>query len=499
MALFDLLKRLFLLIFPSWGNDHSPERERARLIGKLRQDTTFYEPLTNTLKAPFAQALSELQGLTVALVPVYRVILGPDEARRRSLLELLVTQRLERVGVSRDDLAFPNPPPPTSVEDWERTFSAKRSALRRPEVVEAARGWTTNLRLADLCAFDFEGLLEPFYPSGVQAAQPRRSTPAPRVLTALTDLYFLLPGLVIDRATAAVVVELGAALGLKTDPAELERLVTSVGAQLGRGLSPEFLADVIHCAGPDPFLGLHTTSPVSDPLPALEVSLTEAWNRAKEAYLKAKADLEFQSRVGRLFGSPPLEVDGYDSVTQGLVTRLELGRLAHVAPLRLVKNALVRWYQPTLRPALGELFVQGQFLDNEFKKGLVTVVDRLDALVASAPGFEAEAGQLRRTRIEPLRDLEESKLMALAARESLAPLLEVLETKASSRLQEFGQGMATLEACLGAVVDDWDARAGQVLGNVATLEAKAPALRAALSQSLGTLSEVRDLLTSPGN
>lgn len=499
MSLFDLLKRLFLLIFPTWGSEHGPERERARLIAKLRQDTTYYEPVTNSLKAPFAQALSELQNLTAGLVPVYRVILGPDEARRRSLIELLITQRLERLGVSREDLVFPHPPPPGSPDDWERTFSLKKSALRRPEVAEAARGWATNLRLADLCAFDFDGLLEPFYPSGVQAAQPRRSTPAPRVLTALTDLYFLLPGLVVDKATADVVVELGAALGLKTDPTELQGLVTSLGAQLTRGLSPAFLADVIRCVSPDPFLPLQAAAEVPDPIPALEASLTGAWNKAKEAHLRAKADAEFQAQVGRLFGTPPLEVDGYDAVTQGLVTRLELGNLGSVPSLRLVKNALVRWYQPTLRPALGELFVEGQFLDNEFKKALVQVVDKLDALGASAPAFELEAGQLRRSRIEPLRDLEESKLMALAARESLAPLLEALDAQATTRVVEFGQGMATLEASLGAVVDDWDARAGHVLGNVTTIEAKVPLLRATLSQSLGTLSEVRSLLVARGN
>ena len=489
MDLMAFLRRLLLLYFPEWGKNREKNVALSKIMARLRQRPNCpYVPLTDTMLPAFATSVQSLERLASRLRPLYQKTVGAGTR--------LLWRRLEALGFPPSAFVFPvaegaGLADGGDLETWDRQFDTRLAVFQTAGVTRLAQAWSMHQRLADLCAFDFDGLLKPFRASSPSG--PFGPAVGPSILEPLQDLLFLLPGIRIDEGVSSLVPEL-AELAALTDP-RAQPTLAGIDALLRSSFDPKDLADIARCIAGDPELVPRAAPEPVDLLGPLVEGLIAAYQTGKREYLKLQSDQDFQNRLQALFGNHRLDrVDGYASTDQSLLVGCGLPEYRNVAPLQVLKNFWKHHYQPRIRQAMGSFMLEVEFTDAKFKASFVEAVDALDRCLGRLGPFEEDTQVFLRTRIHSQLENLRNGLVARSAVERLKLGVEEIESVAERIVQGAFPALLRLEEHLTRLRNDLAARAPELIANRSQILTHSTHVGRDLDESLTAIHAVLGLL-----
>jgi len=497
-----MVQRFLLVYFPVWGKEKPRKRAFSTLIKKLRNKKELsYDPVRDILDAAFAESLLKLQRITNRLLPTYaKTVLGETENRQKTEAFLLATG-LKKLNRDLNDFRF-SVLSETIIQNEGRGLREMDSAFSNVLAIftndlfkEYNRGYEINLRLADLCSFDYASFLDHFV---VNKDSPGiyHFCYGKLALEHLLDLFFLTNGLEIEDSVETV-------FALFTDQVaisdygqeDLYKDLESLRNLLSSDFSSDMLADIIRCIKEDPAWEMKTTNSGADIFGDAVRVLTEDYQLERREFLRKRTEQDFLIHQKSLFGDRELlALGGY---TQEIGTRLFNGGLPdflYIRPLRIVKSFIEYFFQRQVYPALNSFFLEAEFVNPESKVTLRDAAEELDGLAKTIVKFEEDFVGASFSKINSIIERAANGFIDQTAKQRAKRTIDDINEEADRIIQRFFSRLALLYTSLMKIQIDMNARNPVLLQNAGTLSISKPGMIADLGNSVDLLEKVQRLL-----
>ncbi len=333
---------------------------------------------------------------------------------------------------------------------------------------------TDTLRLASLCAFDFDRLLKRFDPRFESTRTDYKlgfsEVPGEEALEQLLDLYFVIGRLQVTDAVAANVRSLASRLyrDASYDPDALTRAAERVRDMLQQAVPAPLVLDLIRAVRRDPAYLPRMDQGTEEHLAAFRRKVTEQYEHDRDRLAREAGRAALDADVKALFaGIELLALNGYSDEESAMLLRREMEGYDLVFPLRILKSFALACYENRLMDLVKRLLYEGTFRDRRFQESLSAAALAAESVRTRLEEFEGGFGNDGRFPLRLIhRSLDGHARGKASISAELRRIVRAVNREARKVLEEGSGAYYRLAIVLKDVLGDHKARVPEKVVNI---------------------------------
>ena len=379
--------------------------ERAdlkRITSKLRRsEPLFYAPLSDELQTAFATAVGVVRTFVAGINPIMqKTLLSQEQETVQRVQRRFLSLYLRGQGLTLESFSFEEMrrdgagDAPANVQDIDTRFRSRMAAFKKARLRAFLKGYEELSRLASLCTFDYDALLEKFDPVERKdsGAVSFRSCPGSKAADQLLDLFFVTGGFE-PSGLGIKLYKVLAKLAGDSAPGDdaLIKAFSRLQEALQTALSADVLGSIIRVVNMNPYFELDRDQPEITFVDEARRSIEEKYTAERDAYARQVVEKRVKAQIGSFFGSEPvLDMEGYNAKVNARLVDAGLQGFKYVNAIRLLKTFEARFYTPAIKGSYEALLAKGRFLSEDFNRQLVDAFNASNDLEITIGKFEED-------------------------------------------------------------------------------------------------------------
>ena len=491
-ALQDFLESIFFSSSP----EYKKKKELREIAAEIKKMSPPIYRTNKTLLPPFAHAVYQLYYF---LQPVKHILASTvssldinTSAKYQSLffessLSTDQKKQLQTFTIDERAKAFESyrkyEESKKKIQEQTQQFKSYIKLFRSSEFQEQEHTLIGLFFLADLCNFDYAGLLSHFNSAihletttaiigGDTLIEEFHEAPAQEVLQNLLDIQFIIRNIDLNDDVIKVVLFLAKSGQNYTEEyaEKIEQTLRSAGTLLSTVLHTKNLAGILKLIHNDPAFEDKTPFKEEHPLEEYIARIQEKFDADSKKLLKIQKEAAITDLVAKCFTAEQLkEVEGYNETVNASIQLYSTTYFDWVKPIQLLKSFTEIYFEAGFKPFLKSLLVEGLFMNKQFESQYAAVYRACEPIQGKIEQFE----QLFKANNPCSTDTITEYLTEIAqGRDFKRPLRTLINTAnvhAQTLVQTASATYLSLYDIVGTILEDVQAARPQFVTNIKIL------------------------------